>query len=818
MTNRASVHATQPGSQTGLGAFLRNTYAAGNPVPVVYSVNGSLKSVLTGNSPPTKMIYRRQTDTFNRLPPNFFNDDPVVSATNWMSKTQDPSDSNRTLVQNWALNPSDWYDPLNEPVIGTVAQAQYLNTWMLTALDIAHANNFKLALFSFSTGSPQMDLWQYLYPALRKGAAQGAILSLHEYSVNNSMQNADPGNVLRYRDVYNILPADCKMPIVISECGAGNGYNTGLSGQAWVNDLMWYNAQTCQDDYLLGFCAYQLGGSESNLVDTLPAYATAISGFTCVTTPPPPAETSIDGDFATSHGMLIDAHNDDWMLGSTRSEAGYAVLKNGIWFADGYAVALLYHHEQVYVTNDFAQWFKITPTGYEEILDDPRLTEQPPPPDVKPFRLQPPITDIPWRVTDVFDAPRTYANGKHEGIDIDCYDDTTAKTVPVRAAHDGLVEKVVTIYSGTGYGRYVILSHDWQGETYKTWYCHMASCSVVVGQVMRAGDQVGIGGNSGTTAIHLHFNLQHMGHGLSGYYVPDVVDPLPYIDVAPTTPPVALGPVAIQSVHGRADGGMLRSVDVQAAKTARLNGYKLYQNSRDDYNTLKVNGFLIQNVIVRLDHIKDRKVNADAYLNSANTGIWDLPLLEAANGGVIWIEMFNEVNLSVEGNGIAWATPLEFCALFNAVLSRAKAKFPALKFISPALSPQANTPDWWNAFNAQGVFAACDGLGAHAYWDSEHGAYPMDSETGGRHYRGLFPYLTSGKKVHITEASNNQAIDSDVLKGQQYARYLTTMETDKVARVDFFCMSASDATFNNRRETWVRDTTMSAIPAEVAKR
>lgn len=74
------------------------------------------------------------------------------------------------------------------------------------------------------------------------------------------------------------------------------------------------------------------------------------------------------------------------------------------------------------------------------------------------------------------------------------------------------------------------LRHAHNGDTYYTWYAHLSRIDVMVGHFVSRGQRIGVMGSTGnSTAPHLHLNLQHIGHGLSGYVIDDVVDPLPFI-------------------------------------------------------------------------------------------------------------------------------------------------------------------------------------------------------------------------------------------------------------------------------------------------
>ncbi|HVO69626.1 MAG TPA: NBR1-Ig-like domain-containing protein [Aggregatilineaceae bacterium] len=139
-------------------------------------------------------------------------------------------------------------------------------------------------------------------------------------------------------------------------------------------------------------------------------------------------------------------------------------------------------------------------------------------------------------INERFNAPRnyTFAPDKkqlHEGVDVRAIDDQ-GQPVAVLASQRGLVDKVA--FSAEGYGNYVRIVHEWGSDKWVTWYGHMSDTAVREGQFVLAGQKIGIAGTTGfSTGIHLHVTLQHIGHGLSGYTVDDVVDPEPFFRLGP---------------------------------------------------------------------------------------------------------------------------------------------------------------------------------------------------------------------------------------------------------------------------------------------
>lgn len=291
--SKLSVHLTFPGNATGYGDFLRLPAESGNPVSLVYQLNSNTKADISKYSPNTKLIYRRQSEAWQRLPDDMFISNPVISCNNWMLNNRE---NGRNLVEMWSLNPADYYDPLNEPVIGTVAQANWLNTWMYRALEIGNYYGFKLAMFSFPVGSPDFSLWPYLFNSLRLGKSLGAILSLHAYGVEGNLidRNLD-GSLsentlsltLRHRKIWRLLPEDCKIPIALTEAGCGNGYAVPLTGQAYINDVIEFDKELFKDSYIISANLFQLGGSESNLQPVIYSLTNYVA-----TTPTPEPPTS----------------------------------------------------------------------------------------------------------------------------------------------------------------------------------------------------------------------------------------------------------------------------------------------------------------------------------------------------------------------------------------------------------------------------------------------------------------------------------------------------------------------------------------------
>ena len=95
---------------------------------------------------------------------------------------------------------------------------------------------------------------------------------------------------------------------------------------------------------------------------------------------------------------------------------------------------------------------------------------------------------------------------QHKGLDIKVYIGDT-----IRAAFSGKVR--IVRYEGRGYGKYVVIRHN---NGLETIYGHMSKHLVVENQEVKAGEPIGLGGNTGrSTGSHLHFETRLCGVALN---------------------------------------------------------------------------------------------------------------------------------------------------------------------------------------------------------------------------------------------------------------------------------------------------------------
>ena len=88
---------------------------------------------------------------------------------------------------------------------------------------------------------------------------------------------------------------------------------------------------------------------------------------------------------------------------------------------------------------------------------------------------------------------------QHKGLDIKVYIGDT-----IRAAFSGKVR--IVKYEAAGYGKYIVIRHP---NGLETIYGHLSKQLVTENEEVRAGDPIGLGGNTGrSTGSHLHFRAQ----------------------------------------------------------------------------------------------------------------------------------------------------------------------------------------------------------------------------------------------------------------------------------------------------------------------
>lgn len=210
------------------------------------------------SSPNTFVIGRYYVDD----PEQLYEDDPEGRAEKFFGLMRPHAEKMRGLYNAWMS--------YNEIDLGTddgsAERARRYARFHVRWGDLMKAAGLVSCAYSFATGTPakgdprkdnslEPNLWTYLAEGLR----HCDLLSLHEYS-SPKMQDAQGWLCLRYRSVWNLLPADARRQIVITECGidggpigrAQEGWSKFTTEAGYLASLQWYDSELQKDDYVIG--------------------------------------------------------------------------------------------------------------------------------------------------------------------------------------------------------------------------------------------------------------------------------------------------------------------------------------------------------------------------------------------------------------------------------------------------------------------------------------------------------------------------------------------------------------------------------------
>ena len=179
---------------------------------------------------------------------------------------------------------TDYWELLNEVNPGSTEGHIWLANFYLAAMEIAEAEGYRLALFSYSTGVPEWRDWEAIVETgiFRRAQAAGHILALHEYDWPNLRGNwggsipdqpaYDPERGVlagRYRHLYRdfLIPRGEVIPLAITECGLDPLLSSVPRDQywerRWLREMAWYDSKLVEDDYVLGAAIFTLGGGDA---------------------------------------------------------------------------------------------------------------------------------------------------------------------------------------------------------------------------------------------------------------------------------------------------------------------------------------------------------------------------------------------------------------------------------------------------------------------------------------------------------------------------------------------------------------------------
>jgi hypothetical protein len=201
--------------------------------------------------------------------------------------TEKASDTMHRHMAQWAPYKGcvDYWEVLNEVDPPTVAGHAWLGEFFKAAMSIAEANGYKLALFSYSMGVPELYEWQAIAETgvFAQAKAGGHILSLHEYGgpllrdrwgepmpQYAGQDLGDPSIPLypdrgvlggRYRHLYRdiLIPRGEVIPLALTEVNVAIE-DPEERAEVFLEDIFWYDDRLREDDYVIGMAIFTLGG------------------------------------------------------------------------------------------------------------------------------------------------------------------------------------------------------------------------------------------------------------------------------------------------------------------------------------------------------------------------------------------------------------------------------------------------------------------------------------------------------------------------------------------------------------------------------
>lgn len=214
-------------------------------------------------SPNTFILGRHYLDDGEQL----YFDQPELRAQQFFERLRADAERMRGIYDAWM--------GYNETVIKDAPEARRLSRFYARWGDLMREQGLRSAAYSFSTGNPaagfpdpngngdEPNLWQYL----DEGLCHCDYLSLHEYSAPN-LHNLEGYLCLRYRRVYELLPAAAIKPLLLSECGidggvlgsatAQRGWSFFTSEEGYLSELQWYDEELQKDDYVFGATIFSM--------------------------------------------------------------------------------------------------------------------------------------------------------------------------------------------------------------------------------------------------------------------------------------------------------------------------------------------------------------------------------------------------------------------------------------------------------------------------------------------------------------------------------------------------------------------------------
>ncbi|MEW5988190.1 MAG: M23 family metallopeptidase [Chloroflexota bacterium] len=707
------------GARNGFGEF-----CAAKPAVILSTEGGALVEARQLSGGHTITIYR-DTTVYQDVPANM--DHITPDQARQLADTLYPQ-----LKAKWLLNPADYYTTQNEPAGNDEAVMPNYVAYEERLMELAEVDGFRLCILNLSGGTPgDIEVWKRVYvPHIQRAFAGGHIYGRHAYGGDLVTADGQPfdGNVERpLLEAAYLRSLGLNGGVALTELGLEAGFGFVGVGR-FVEQVTGYEALLQQHSNIIGGCLWTLGdfvtgGLNANWQSAAPDLAEWMAQHPSPRwTPTAPLPGSGGAGGQGGRGTPRQQYHRVYQVihPALSDEAAFEVFRQGLslkrttgWSFDDAGIGDLERRtaeiygcpaaEQPTYRDWYAQYYPGVQVVFKEVVNGGQR-----------LRLTMPLSG-PYLLTSRLNDPRDYdgdgvRDDRHEGVDFA----PLSAGSKVLAAAAGTVDRV---RETDGYGKHVVLRHSDGDLAYFTWYAHLAQVDVAAGQVVAQKDPLGLVGRTGNaTGDHVHFSLQVVGQGLSGFVIPDVVDPLPYLDLTVVTPSPS-HPVTPSSYHGPALAPFVAGVDQPAsdwhwpvAKAVfEETGFspKFHTNGVNSqwYNAFKHPRFNLVRVL--LDPAFGG--NAEAIFNETITGVrafYDLGARDFA--------LLNEPN--IEGLGLRWQNGAEYGRVFKTLCQRYREALPDVRLWFPGCSPGFGAQHAFiGAAKAEGAFDLVHGVVEHVY-------------------------------------------------------------------------------------------------------
>jgi hypothetical protein len=264
--SKLGVHTVKPNNAAG---FVRGVHETGAHVALVKAVDDFGYIRLVKEASPETVTVGRWTGA------------------QWVEASGDPAEKAAQIMEkhlpHWRYEKDvmDYWEVLNEVDPPTVEGHVWLAQFYMEAMDIADADGYKLAIFSYSVGVPKWHEWEAIVGTgvFAQAKANGHILALHEYSyptmdrcwgepLEDQPAYPDRGCLSgRYRHLYRdfLIPRDEVVPLAITEGGLDPVLWQPGMPTTWkerlVEEMAWFDDRLREDDYVIGIAIFTIGGA-----------------------------------------------------------------------------------------------------------------------------------------------------------------------------------------------------------------------------------------------------------------------------------------------------------------------------------------------------------------------------------------------------------------------------------------------------------------------------------------------------------------------------------------------------------------------------